>query len=117
MKIAVSTTGKELESSLEKRFGRSPRFLIIDPDTKQFKVIDNHKNTNAAHGAGIQTAQDIINEGVDVVITGNTGPKAQGLLSSSGVEIFRSNALTVADALLEYGKNRSKPSPVQNKKD
>ena len=33
MKIAISSTGQTLDSTVDARFGRCPYFLIVDPDT------------------------------------------------------------------------------------
>ncbi|GAI00833.1 unnamed protein product [marine sediment metagenome] len=67
MKIAISSTGQDLTSQIDPRFGRSPYFIFIDPETMQFEAIEN-PNVNAMGGAGIQTAQLIANKGVEVIL-------------------------------------------------
>jgi predicted Fe-Mo cluster-binding NifX family protein len=56
MKIAVTSTGKNLESPVDPRFGRAAYILIVDADTLEFEVLDNAENVNAFKGAGIQAA-------------------------------------------------------------
>lgn len=104
MKIAFSTSGNDVDSELDPRFGRSPKFLIYDTDKKDFLVIDNLQNLNAAQGAGIQAAQNIIETGAAVVITGHTGPKAYKVLKIAGIKVYYSNAKTVQKALSAYQK-------------
>jgi predicted Fe-Mo cluster-binding NifX family protein len=56
MKIAISSSGVDLEAQLDPRFGRCRNFLIIETDTMNFEVFDN-KNAALGGGAGIQSAQ------------------------------------------------------------
>ncbi|HQO93156.1 MAG TPA: NifB/NifX family molybdenum-iron cluster-binding protein, partial [bacterium] len=58
MKIAVTTSGHDLNSPFESRFGRAPGFIVYDTETKEFEAIDNSMNLNAAQGAGIQAAMN-----------------------------------------------------------
>ena len=59
MKIAFTTSGETLDSPLDSRFGRAPKFLVYDLDKNTFVVIDNGQNLNAAGGAGVQAAETI----------------------------------------------------------
>jgi predicted Fe-Mo cluster-binding NifX family protein len=36
MKIALTTSGNDLNAPLDSRFGRAPKFLIYDMETKTF---------------------------------------------------------------------------------
>lgn len=38
MKIAVSSTGKDLNSQIDPRFGRCQYFIFIDPETMEFEA-------------------------------------------------------------------------------
>lgn len=106
MKIAVSSLGRDMESAMDSRFGRSKQFLVFDPDRGTFDLLDNQVNLNAAQGAGIQAAQLVANAGCDALITGHCGPKAFKLLAAAGVKVYQSEAKTVMDALaqLKAGK-------------
>ncbi len=106
MKIAVTTSGENLSSPLDSRFGRTPKFLIYDTDKEEFYVIDNTQNLNAPQGAGIQAAQNVAKEGVSAVITGHCGPKAFHVLKTAGIKVFYSNAKTVSEALEEFKSGR-----------
>ncbi|HON58308.1 MAG TPA: NifB/NifX family molybdenum-iron cluster-binding protein [Smithella sp.] len=102
MKIAVTTSGNDLNAPLDSRFGRAPKFLIYDLETKTFEIIDNKQNLNAAQGAGIQSAQNIVQLGAKALVTGHCGPKAFRVLKSAGVKIYNTSAATVAEALDLY---------------
>jgi len=102
MKIAFSTTGETMESPLDARFGRAPKFLVYDLDSEAFEVVDNRQNLNAAQGAGIQSAETVARLGVKSIVTGHCGPKAFRVLLAAGIKIYTSDAPTVAAALELY---------------
>jgi predicted Fe-Mo cluster-binding NifX family protein len=102
MKIAITTSGKDLNAPLDGRFGRAPLFLIYDLEAKTFVIIDNEQNLNAAQGAGIQSAQNITRLGVKALVTGHCGPKAFRVLQAAGIKIYNTSAATVSEALDLY---------------
>lgn len=102
MRIAITTSGKDLDGPLDMRFGRAPRFLVYDLDTDSFEVVDNHQNLSAAQGAGIQAAEAVVRYGVSCLLTGHCGPKAFRVLSAAGVKVFNTDAATVNEALGRY---------------
>ena len=87
MKLVFSSTGTDLESTLDQRFGRCPYFVAYDTDTKEIKNAANTQNLNAAQGAGIQSATSAVNLGADYVICGHCGPKAFRVLQAAGVKV------------------------------
>ena len=76
MKLAISSTGKDLDANLDPRFGRADYFIIVDPETRAFEVVENTQNLNLPQGAGIQAGKTIADHHVDVLVTGHCGPKA-----------------------------------------
>jgi len=102
MKIALTTSGDDLSAPLDSRFGRAPKFMIYDLENDKFEIIDNEQNLNAAQGAGIQSAQNIVRSGAEAVISGHCGPKAFRVLQAAGINIYNTSAATVAEALKEY---------------
>lgn len=99
MKIAFPTSGNNLGSELDGRFGRAPKFLLYETDNETIEVFDNKQNLNTAQGAGIQSAERVIRLGAKALITGHCGPKAFKVLSSAGVKIFTTDATTIVKAL------------------
>jgi predicted Fe-Mo cluster-binding NifX family protein len=101
-KICITSKGKDLEAEIDPKFGRSQYFLIVDPETLDFEVIEN-PNIEAAQGAGIQTAQLISNKkNVGTLLTGNCGPNAQRVLQSSGITVITGISGKIKDALSKY---------------
>lgn len=88
MKIALSSNGKTLENNLDLRFGRCKYFLIYDTEKEELKVLEN-EGQSASGGAGIAAAQQIIDESVHAVITGNLGPNAYDLIKDSGIKAYK----------------------------
>jgi predicted Fe-Mo cluster-binding NifX family protein len=94
MKLAVSSSGRDLNAQLDPRFGRCRYFLIIETDTMNFEVFDND-NAALGGGAGIQSAQFIAAKGANALITGHCGPNAMQTLSAAGVQVYVGQAGTI----------------------
>jgi predicted Fe-Mo cluster-binding NifX family protein len=101
MKIAISATGKVLESTMDQRFGRTACFIIVDPVTMEFEAIDNQAAASAG-GAGIASAQTVVNKGVEAVITGNVGPNAMNVLKAVGIIIYQGAPVGIRENLEMY---------------
>jgi len=111
MKIAISSTGKDLESNVDSRFGRASGFIIYDLNDDSFEFVDNVQNLESAQGAGIQAAQTIINQpDVASMITGHCGPKAFKLLSMANIKIFTGANCNIKEAVDKYKNNELEES-------
>ena len=106
MKIAFTTSGKDLGAPLDRRFGRAAAFLVYDTDSRTFEVVDNLQNLNAAQGAGIQAAEAVARTGAKAVVTGNCGPKAFRVLEAAGIKVYNASAATIEEALVMYHEGR-----------
>jgi len=111
MKLAFTTSGSTLESSLDPRFGRAPKFLLYDTETKTAVAIDNTPALNAAQGAGVQAAEAVVKAGADGLVTGHVGPKAFRVLTAAGITIFLTDAPTIAEALGRWSEGKLSPAP------
>lgn len=109
MKIAISSTGQDLNASVDARFGRCQYFIIIEPETMKFEAIANPSIT-ATHGAGIQTSQMIASKNATVVLTGNCGPNAFQTLSTAGIKVIVGVKGTVKEAIEKYKKGELQPT-------
>ena len=103
MKIVISATGKTNESLLDKRFGRCEYFQIHDTKTGEVKFLENI-GQNASGGAGIAASNQLIDEKVDVIITGNLGPNAFELIEKAGIKAYKCESLAVSEVLQRYNK-------------
>ena len=113
MKIAIAAQGGSLDAMVDQRFGRAVCFVVLDPDTMEFEVVDNKQNFQAAAGAGIQAAQIVADQGAKAVLTGNCGPKAFAALQAGGVEVVVGVKGRIEEAVRDYldGKYRSAAEP------
>jgi predicted Fe-Mo cluster-binding NifX family protein len=101
MKIAVSATGKDLNSQIDPRFGRCQYFVFVDPETMEFEAFEN-EGLMASGGAGVQAAQQVVQKGANTLITGNLGPNAASALSASGIRVYLVPGGTVKDVIEGY---------------
>jgi predicted Fe-Mo cluster-binding NifX family protein len=102
VKIVFTTSGDDLNAPLDSHFGRAPKFLVYDLESKTFNVVNNRQNLDAAQGAGIQSAETVARLGAKVLVTGHSGPKAFRALAAAGIKVYHSDAPTVAEALEQY---------------
>ena len=113
MKIAVSSSGKDLDSQIDPRFGRCAYFVIVETDDMSFEAFDN-ENIALGGGAGIQSAQFVASKGAKMVITGNCGPNAVQTLSAAHVEVFVGQSGTVREAIERYTRGDIKSTTTPN---
>jgi predicted Fe-Mo cluster-binding NifX family protein len=109
MKIAIASQEPELSGAVDPRFGRARYFIIYDTGDDSWEIIDNTENSDVAHGAGIQTAQRVVDAGAEMIISGNFGPKAADVLKAAGVSTTIWAEGTVTEAI-EIAKNNPLPS-------
>ncbi len=109
MKIAITSQGQALDSQVDSRFGRARFFIVVDTETGEFSASDNGQNLNAAQGAGIQAGKNVVDLGVEAVVTGHVGPKAFATLQAGGVKVYTGAADsagaetgTVAEAIEQF---------------
>ena len=87
MKICISSSGTDLGSNVDPRFGRCPYFIVYDTDTDKFEYLEN-ESRNAMGGAGIQAAQFVVNKGISTVISGAIGPNSFKVFNTANINIY-----------------------------
>jgi predicted Fe-Mo cluster-binding NifX family protein len=90
-----------LDTQVDPRFGRCVSFVIVDMESMKLEVKPNF-GAETAHGAGVQAAQMIANQGVEVVITGRVGPNAYAVLSASKIKIVTGASGTIGQVIEQY---------------
>jgi predicted Fe-Mo cluster-binding NifX family protein len=106
MRIAISTSGTDLDAALDPRFGRTHHLVVC---TTGSEAVTHHANptaTTAEHGAGIRTAEFVASLGVQAVISGAVGPKAMQVLRAAGITAYASTAPTARAALADLHAGR-----------
>ena len=106
MNIAITSKGNSLEAPIDLRFGRAEKFIIYDTETGEFACMDNSQNLNATQGAGIQSAQNVINTGTKALLTGHCGPKAFRTLAAGEVEVYTVKQMTVQEAIDQFKQGK-----------
>ena len=91
MKIAISSTGKNLESEVDARFGRCNYFLIVEIENKKIKDFKAIENTGKDQmgGAGITAGEIVAKQKVDAVITVNLGPRAFSVFEQFEIKTYQ----------------------------
>ena len=107
MKICITSLGSDLNSPIDPRFGRAQYFLLLD-EKGELKEVSSNPGILARGGAGITAAQKIVNQGVEILITGNVGPNAFQALSAGGIKVMINTSGTVMEAIERYKRNELK---------
>ena len=87
MKVAITSTGNTLDSTLDQRFGRCTCFVIYNTETKGIEFIPN-PNRDAQEGAGPASVQIVASRGVGKVISGEFGFKIKSLFDSLKIQMI-----------------------------
>ena len=106
MKVAITSSGNSLDSKLDLRFGRAGCFIVVDTESGAHEVIANEQNVKALQGAGVQAGKNVVDTGVEAVITGNVGPKAYRTLQAAEIKVYvyPDDTATVQEALERFKK-------------
>lgn len=101
MIIVVPTKDEGEKSVVSDQLGRANYFYVYDTDNLKGKIF---KNTflNENHGAGVKTAEFLLKENANVLITPRIGEKALDLLLETDVKIYKSNAKIVKENIKDY---------------
>lgn len=115
MKIAVSAAAARPEAAVDGHFGRCAYFVIYDTAAQSWQAMANPAS-GAGGGAGVQAAQAVVDQGVNVVVTGSLGPNAYKVLQAAGIRCFTGARGTVKEAVAAYEKGalkevRDEPAP------
>jgi predicted Fe-Mo cluster-binding NifX family protein len=113
MKVAISSSGKDLNARLDPRFGRCSYFLIIDTQDMSYEAFEN-ENAALGGGAGIQSAQFVASKGAKAVLTGNCGPNAMQTFSAAGVQVYVCQTGTIKDIVDKYKNGELTPTTEAN---
>jgi len=117
MKIGISSTGKDINSQIDPRFGRCAYFMIIQTDDMSIDVFENEYKSLGG-GAGIQSATFLHSKGVKTVLTGNCGPNAMNVFSECDIQVITGQTGLIKDTIEKFKNGELKPSvnPTVNEK-
>lgn len=106
MKVAITSVDGTLEGKMDERFGRARKIIVYDTETKEHAALDNSMNLNAAQGAGIQAAQNVVKSGAKAIISGHFGPKAFQVVQMAGLEVYSATDVTVGEAIKRFEEGK-----------
>ena len=93
---------KDLESVMSYHFGHCPYYVIVDVEGNEVNSVESIPNPLAdEHNAG-ELPAFMKENGIDVIITGGMGPKAQQYFADYGIKPVTGAYGKVKDVLEEY---------------
>jgi len=113
MNVALSATGSTLAATVDPRFGRSARFIVVETDDLSFEAVENEAGSLGG-GAGIQAARLLAEKQVKVVLTGNCGPNAYQTLNAAGIEVVVGCSGTVSEVVARFKAGELRPAGAPN---
>ncbi|MEM0449339.1 MAG: NifB/NifX family molybdenum-iron cluster-binding protein [Methanomassiliicoccales archaeon] len=102
MKLAICSKGPSLDDSVDDRFGRC-RYLLLVENGKVERVVKDPSSEQSC-GAGVRTAQIVVENGATAVLGGKPGPNAMRILRESGIEVFIAKSMSGKEALIAFEK-------------
>ncbi len=110
--IAITAQGTTLEAPIDTRFGRCSYFVFFNPGDQSFSGQENPFSSEGS-GAGVRTAQFLSDKNIEIILTGNVGPKAMQVLQAAGIKVYTGATKTAREAIEAYqqGKLQQASSP------
>jgi len=98
MKTIISSTGDNLDSGFDLRFGRAGWFCLLDDENGKTSFYENEYK-DASHGAGTRVVEKVVELGATRVISGDFGPKAKELLEKFNIQmvLLSDDSKSIAD--------------------
>lgn len=105
MKIALPMDNNDLNSDICISFGRAPLFVIFNTDNEKTVFLYN-KGAESSGGAGIKTAQLLVDNDVDACISHKMGENAAEVLYSANIIVYKCVEGSAAYNIQEYKNGR-----------
>lgn len=87
MRIAITSTGDNLFSTIDQRFGRCTYFVIYDKTTGGIEFLPN-PNKNEKEGAGPASVKLLATKKINKIVSGEFGIKIKPLLDSLKIQMI-----------------------------
>lgn len=98
MKIAITSTGNTMDSTIDSRFGRCAYFAIFNTETNATEFLLNPAK-EADGGAGPAAVQFIAKQGVQKIVAGEFGGKILSMLESLNIEMINEHDKTISEVI------------------
>jgi predicted Fe-Mo cluster-binding NifX family protein len=86
MKVAITSTGDNLDSMVDRRFGRCHFFVFYDTVTGNTDILPN-PNIHSLEGVGAAAVQLVAEKNVQKVVSGEFGAKAKSLFDQLHIQL------------------------------
>jgi len=103
MKIAIPMEENNANLRVCPSFGRAPVFLLHDTKTGKTESYTNPA-ADAPGGAGLKSAQYVVDRKADVLITVRCGENAAQVFRAAGISIYKASDGTAAENLAAFEK-------------
>lgn len=114
MKVAITADSPTESSPISPIFGRCAYYAIYDTSKDKVEFLPNPASMYP-RGAGIQAAQYLISQGVQLIITGGIpGPNSSMVLSQAGIPVITNFVGSIRDAIEDVKSGKLKPQASQS---
>lgn len=105
MLVAIPVETQDMDAAVFPSFGRAPYFLLFNTENQKNEMVKN-PGASAQGGAGIKTAQAVVDSKADALLTPRCGKNAADVLQAANIALYQSTAGSVAAniALFIQGK-------------
>jgi predicted Fe-Mo cluster-binding NifX family protein len=107
MRIAVAAVGKDQNSEISPRSGRSKFYLIFDDRVNLLEVLSNPFSRGGG-GAGFGVAKMLADKKVDIVIGSQKGEHFEEALQARGIEYYEMTGTAKDAVALILGTEKKK---------
>jgi predicted Fe-Mo cluster-binding NifX family protein len=107
MRIAVAAVGKDQNSEISPRSGRSKFYLIFDDRDNLLEVLSNPFSRGGG-GAGFGVAKMLADKKVDIVIGSQKGEHFEEALQARGIEYYEMTGAAKDAVALILGTEKKK---------
>lgn len=97
-RIAIATDKDDPEGNVAENFGRTEYFFVCDFKTGRKEMVKN-PYSQVFGGAGIQSAQFMIENDIDLVAVKNVGTNAYVILETAEITVFNPKEEKIPDVL------------------
>jgi predicted Fe-Mo cluster-binding NifX family protein len=109
MKIAITTEEKGLNSNVSPVFGRSPYITVVELENNEIIKETTIENPfRLEKGAGNMVALFLVNNGIDILISGEMGPVAFYILKNKEISVYKAASVNVNNNLRHLTENKLK---------
>lgn len=107
MRIAITSTGNSLESTLDQRFGHCKYFVIYDKQSGAVEIIPN-PYSDAEEQAGTQAVKLLSSKNVSKIVSGEFGIKVKPMLDRLNIQMimYKNQNITIGKIIEMLNHNK-----------